>query len=83
VELLEERWLFMASTSKVFIGIDDKVIELTGADKEAFLADRKASTDAKALFETELKTKQDSRDSALKKLADIAGLTKAELDAIL
>jgi len=73
----------MASTSKVFIGIDDKVIELTGADKEAFLADRKASTDAKALFETELKTKQDSRDSALKKLADIAGLAKAELDAIL
>jgi hypothetical protein len=73
----------MAKSEKVFIGIDDKVIELTGDDKEAFLADRQATTNAYELFETEYKAKQDARDSALKKLAEIAGLTKEELNAIL
>ena len=73
----------MATTSKIIIGIDDQVIELTGADKEAFLADRQATADAKALLEAEYKAKQDSRESAIKKLAEIAGLTKDELNAIL
>jgi hypothetical protein len=73
----------MASTNKIFIGIDDKVIELTGADKEAFLADQKLRTDAQALLEAEYKAKQDARESAIKKLADIAGLTKEELASIL
>ena len=67
----------------IFIGINDQVIELTGPDKEAFLADRKATADAKALLEAEYKAKQDARDSAIKKLGEIAGLTKEELDAIL
>jgi len=65
------------------VGIDDQVIELTGADKEAFLADRKATADAQALLEAEYKAKQDSRESAIKKLAEIAGLTKDEFNAIL
>jgi hypothetical protein len=73
----------MATTNKIMVGIDDQVIELTGADKEAFIADRKAITDAKALLEAEYKAKQDSRESAIKKLAEIAGLTKDELNAIL
>ena len=73
----------MAITNKIFIGIDDQVIELTGADKEAFLADRKATQNAQALLETEYKAKQDARASALTKLGEIAGLTKEELDAIL
>lgn len=30
----------MATTYKIFVGIDDDKIELTGADKEAFFADR-------------------------------------------
>jgi hypothetical protein len=68
---------------QVFIGIDDQVIELTGADKEAFIAERKAKVDAKALLEAEYKAKQDARESAIKKLADIAGLTKEELASIL
>jgi hypothetical protein len=29
------------TTEKIFVGIDDQVIELTGADKEAFLLTRK------------------------------------------
>jgi hypothetical protein len=78
----------MATTSKIkeeqiFVGIDDQVIELTGADKEAFIAEQKATADAKALLEAEYKAKQDARESAIKKLADIAGLTKEELASIL
>jgi hypothetical protein len=76
----------MATTNKsekIFIGIDDQVIELTGADKEAFLADREETNARIALLEAEYKAKQDARESAIKKLADIAGLTKEELASIL
>ena len=68
---------------QIFIGIGDEVIELTGADKEAFIADREATAQAQALLEAEYKAKQDARESAIKKLADIAGLTKEELASIL
>ena len=70
-------------TEKILIGIDNEVIELTGADKEAFIAQRKADNVAFQLIETEYKAKQDARESAIKKLADIAGLTKEELASIL
>jgi hypothetical protein len=73
----------MATTNKIFIGIDDQVIELTGADKEAFIAQRELDNQASAILEAEYKAKQDARDSAIKKLGEIAGLTKEELDAIL
>ena len=73
----------MASTSKIQIGIDEKVIELTGADKEAFLADREANAQAQLLLETEYKAKQKAREDAIKKLAEIAGLTEEEINAIL
>ena len=75
----------MATTdkNKILIGIGDQVIELIGADKEAFIADKQALLDAQALLEAEYKAKQDSRESAIKKLAEIAGLTKDELNAIL
>jgi hypothetical protein len=65
------------------VGIDDQVIELKGADKEAFIADRDARAQEALLLETEYKAKQDARASALTKLGEIAGLTKEELDAIL
>jgi hypothetical protein len=76
----------MASVSKsekIFIAIGDEVVELTGADKEAFIADRQASAQSLALLEAEYKAKQDARESAIKKLAEIAGLTKEELASIL
>ncbi len=73
----------MATTNKIFIGIDDQVIELTGADKEAFLEERAKDQAEALLLEAEYKAKQDARDSAIKKLGEIAGLTKEELDAIL
>ena len=76
----------MATTNKsekVFIGVNDERIELTGADKEAFLEQRAKDQAEVLLLETEYKAKQDARASALTKLGEIAGLTKEELDAIL
>jgi len=71
------------ATEKIMIGIDDQVIELKGADKDAFIAQREADQEAQRLLEAEYKAKQDARESAIKKLAEIAGLTKEELASIL
>jgi hypothetical protein len=64
------------------IGIDDQVIELTGADKEAFLIDQKAISDSNSLLEAEQAAKQEARTSALTKLATIAGLNEEEMTAL-
>jgi hypothetical protein len=71
------------ATEKIIIGIDDQVIELKGADKEAFLADREETNARILTLEAEYKAKQEARESAIKKLAEIAGLTKDELASIL
>ena len=65
------------------VGIDDQVIELTGADKEAFIAQREADNQPRLLLETEYKAKQKAREDAIKKLAEVAGLTEEEINAIL
>jgi len=71
------------ATEKIMIQICDEVQELKGADKEAFLADREATAEAQRLLEADYKAKQEARQNAIKKLADIAGLTKEELASIL
>ncbi len=73
----------MGKSETIKIQDGDQVIELIGANKEAFLADREATNVAIQLVEAEYKAKQDARASALTKLGEIAGLTKEELDAIL
>ena len=73
----------MATTNKIFIQVGEEVSELTGEAKEAFIADTKEMNARITLLEAEYKAKQDARDSAIKKLGEIAGLTKEELDAIL
>jgi hypothetical protein len=73
----------MATTNKVFIQIDEERIELTGQAKTDFIADQEKLAEAERLLEAEYKAKQDSRESAIKKLAEIAGLTKDELASIL
>jgi hypothetical protein len=73
----------MTKSETIKIGIGNEVIELTGADKEAFIAQREADQAEQALLEAEYKAKQEARESAIKKLGEIAGLTKEELDAIL
>ena len=73
----------MATTTKIMIGIDDQIIELKGADKEAFIADETARAQEALLLETEYKAKQKAREDAIKKLAEVAGLTEEEINAIL
>lgn len=68
---------------QIFIGKGEEVIELLGADKEAFLAQREAQAQAQALLEAEYKAKQDARESAIKKLAEAAGLTKDEIEGLI
>jgi len=69
----------MAKTEKILIGIDNEVIELTGAEKEAFLAQRETDQiklDAELAKQEELKQ--------LKKFAYTKlGLTEEEINAIL
>jgi hypothetical protein len=71
------------ATEKIFIGVDDERIELTGADKETFLADRKAQTDANALLEAEYEAKKQLRIDAITKLGAASGLTEEEINSIL
>ena len=71
------------ATEKIIIGLNNETLELKGADKEAFIAQREADNVAFQLVEAEYKAKRDARESAITKLGEIAGLTKEELDAIL
>jgi hypothetical protein len=71
------------ATEKIYIQIDNDKIELTGQAKADFIADRQTSLESKRLLEAEYKAKQEARKSAIKKLGEIAGLTKEELSAIL
>ena len=71
------------ATEKIMIGIDDQVIELKGAEKEAYIAQREADKAEALLLETEYKAKQKAREDAIKKLAEVAGLTEEEINAIL
>jgi hypothetical protein len=71
------------ATEKIMVGIDDQVIELKGADKEAFIEQRDKDEAEALLLEAEYQAKRDARESAITKLGEIAGLTKEELDAIL
>jgi hypothetical protein len=73
----------MTKTETIKIQDGEQVIQLTGADKEAFLAQRELDNVQSRLLETEYKAKQDARESAIKKLAEIAGLTTEEIGAIL
>ena len=76
----------MATTSKsekIFIGNNDQVIELTGADKEAFLEQRAKDQAEILLLETEQEAKRVARANAINKLAEIAGLTEEEINSIL
>jgi hypothetical protein len=71
------------ATEKIMIGIDNQIIELKGADKEAFILQREADQAKQALLEAEYQAKRDARESAIQKLAEIAGLTETEINAII
>lgn len=65
------------------VGIDDQVIELKGADKDAFIAQREADQAEALLLEAEQLAKQQARIDAITKLGQASGLTEAEINAIL
>jgi hypothetical protein len=71
------------ATEKIKIQDGDTVIELTGADKDAFLINQAQMKAERVLLEAIALEKDKARESAIKKLADIAGLTKEELASIL
>jgi hypothetical protein len=61
--------------------INNKTYERDATAEE--IAQQETDKQNRLLLETEYKAKQDARESAIKKLADIAGLTKEELASIL
>ena len=67
------------TTEKIMIGIDDQVIELKGADKEAFLAQREADNAERQAFEAEQAAKAEQKAAILERL----GLTEDELKVVL
>jgi hypothetical protein len=69
------------ATEKVFIGIDDERIELTGDELTAFKADRAAIQADIAAQKAEAEAKAAARISALAKLAEL-GLTAEEIAAL-
>jgi len=73
----------MTKSETIKVQDGDQVIELTGADKEAFLEQRAKDQAEALLLETEYKAKQKAREDAIKKLAEVAGLTEEEINAIL
>jgi hypothetical protein len=70
-------------TEKILIQDGDTVIELTGADKDAFLADREATAQAFSLLEAEYEAKKQLRIDAITKLGAASGLSEAEINSIL
>jgi hypothetical protein len=73
----------MAKTEVIKTQDGDQVIELTGADKEAFLADREATNVAIQLVEAEYEAKKQLRIDAITKLGAASGLSEAEINSIL
>ena len=71
------------ATEKIIIGIDNETIELKGAEKEAFLADREATNVQIELREAEATAKRQARIDAITKLGQASGLTTEEIESIL
>jgi len=64
---------------QIFIGMNDKVIELIGADKEAFIAQRETEQAIVDTDKAKAETQKQLKISAYTKL----GLTEEEINAIL
>jgi 3-methyladenine DNA glycosylase AlkD len=73
----------MATTSKIQIGIDNQVVELTGADKEAFLEQRAKDQAEAQLLEAEQATRKQLRESAIRQLAQTANLSEEQIETLL
>jgi hypothetical protein len=72
----------MAKSETIKTQVGEEVIELTGAEKDAFIADREERAVQFSFLEAEQAAKQEARTSALTKLATIAGLNEEEMTAL-
>jgi len=70
-------------TEKILIQDGETIVELKGADKEAFIAQREADQEAQRLLEALALEKQQKRVDAITKLGEASGLTTDEINAIL
>jgi hypothetical protein len=71
----------MMTTEKIFVGIDNERVELTGADLTAFKAQQKLDQAEAKAQEAQATARADARTSALAKLSAL-GLTPAEIEAL-
>ena len=67
------------ATEKIMIGIDDQVVELKGADKEAFIKQREAD---QAEIDARIKLQEEQKALKISAYTKL-GLTKEEINAIL
>jgi hypothetical protein len=71
------------TNEKIYIQIDNDKVELTGVDKELFIADREATLEAQRLIAAEAEAKRQARIDAITKLGQASGLTTEEIESIL
>ena len=71
------------NSEKIFIGIDNEVVELTGDEKEAFLADKKIIVETEKQIKSELKAEAKAKAIARQEIAERLGLTADELKLLL
>jgi len=69
------------TTEKIYVGIDNERIELTGQAKADFLADRQQFADQLAQAEADKLAKAQAKEAAQAKLTAL-GLTADELKAL-
>lgn len=69
------------TTEKIYVGIDNERIELTGQAKEDFLADRQRFADELAQVEADKLARAQAKEAAQAKLAAL-GLTADDLKAL-
>ena len=73
----------MAKSETIKIQDGEQIIELTGADKEAFIAQREADNVAFQLVEAEQAEKKQLRESAIRQLAQTANLSEEQIETLL
>ena len=73
----------MAKTEIIKIQDGDQVVELTGADKETFIAQREADNVQFNLLEAEQAEKKQLRESAIRQLAQTANLSEEQIETLL
>jgi len=71
------------ATEKIYVQIGEEIIELKGAEKETFIAQREADNVQIQLREAEYEAKKQLRIDAITKLGAASGLSEAEINSIL